>query len=283
MSQSQPQKQGQLLIQEIEETFVPYGMVAVWPLGQASFIIKGGDTVIYIDPYVSHNPDRTYPAPIGPEHITNADYCLVTHEHSDHMDLEAIAAMSKASLQTVYMAPAFCREDILKQGVAPERFVIADTEKDYGDEVIIRPIAAAHEELETDEQGYHRYVGYLIKLNGVTVYHSGDTVIYEGLTERLQGESIDLGLLPINGRDAFRNSRGIIGNMDYREAAELAKTVGIGMTIPMHYDIFAGNAEHPGYFVDYVYNHFPEMRIHVIARGERFIHVTDAALSALKS
>ncbi|GIO31557.1 MULTISPECIES: MBL fold metallo-hydrolase [Paenibacillus] len=280
MSQSQQLKKGQLLIQEIEDTVVPYGMVAVWPLGQASFIIKGGTTVIYIDPYVSHDPDRIYPAPIGPEHITNADYCLITHEHSDHLDLDAIAAMSRTGKDTIFMAPACCREDMEKQGVARERFIIADTEKECGEEVIIRPIPAAHEELETDEQGYHRYVGYLIKLNGVTVYHSGDTLVYEGLAERLRQESIDLGLLPINGRDAFRTSRGIIGNMDYREAAELAKTAGFGMTIPMHYDIFTGNTEHPGYFVDYVYDHFPEMRIHVIARGERFIHITDAALRA---
>ncbi len=122
------------------------------------------------------------------------------------------------------MAPACCWEDMKKQGVPRERFLIADTEKEFGDETIIQPIPAAHEELETDEQGYHRYVGYLIKLNGVTVYHAGDTVVYEGLADRLRKESIDLGLLPINGRDAFRNSRGIVGNMDYREAAELAKT-----------------------------------------------------------
>ncbi|MDR9856644.1 MBL fold metallo-hydrolase [Paenibacillus sp. VCA1] len=282
MSQSHQLKKGQLLIQEIEDTVVPYGMVAVWPLGQASFIIKGGTTVIYIDPYVSHDPDRIYPAPIGPEHITNADYCLITHEHSDHLDLDAIAAMSRTGRDTVFMAPACCREDMEKHGVTRERFIIADTEKEFGEEVIIRPIPAAHEELETDEQGYHRYVGYLIKINGVTVYHSGDTLVYEGLADRLRKESIDLGLLPINGRDAFRTSRGIIGNMDYREAAELAKTAGFGMTIPMHYDIFTGNTEHPGYFVDYVYDHFPEMRIHVIARGERFIHVTDAALRAWK-
>ncbi|HWO54868.1 MBL fold metallo-hydrolase [Paenibacillus sp. FSL M7-1455] len=282
MSPSLQSPKGQLLIQEIEKTVVPYGMVAVWPLGQASFILKGGTTVIYIDPYVTHNPDRIYPAPIDPEHITNADYCLITHEHMDHLDLDAIAAMVRTGRDTVFMAPACCWEDMKKQGVPRERFLIADTEKEFGDETIIQPIPAAHEELETDEQGYHRYVGYLIKLNGVTVYHAGDTVVYEGLADRLRKESIDLGLLPINGRDAFRNSRGIVGNMDYREAAELAKTAGIGMTIPMHYDIFAGNAERPGYFVDYVYDHFPEMRIHVIARGERFIHVTEAALQALK-
>ncbi len=93
MSPSLQSPKGQLLIQEIENTVVPYGMVAVWPLGQASFILKGGTTVIYIDPYVTHNPDRIYPAPIDPEHITNADYCLITHEHMDHLDLDAIAAM----------------------------------------------------------------------------------------------------------------------------------------------------------------------------------------------
>jgi L-ascorbate 6-phosphate lactonase len=47
---------GELLIQEIDETRVPYGMLAVWFLGQVSVVVKGGTTVVYIDPYFAKNP-----------------------------------------------------------------------------------------------------------------------------------------------------------------------------------------------------------------------------------
>ncbi|MED5015822.1 MBL fold metallo-hydrolase [Paenibacillus chibensis] len=276
------------LIQDIDETNVPYGMVALWCLGQASFIVKGGSTTIYIDPFTiedalvesRHGLRRAYPSAVRPEDITNADYCLITHDHVDHLDPDTIQAMAAQARETLFFAPACCREMMLGRGVSPDRLHIADTGKEYSGQAIIKPIAAAHEELSIDQDGFHEYVGYIIRLNGVTLYHAGDTLIYEGLQARLREEEVDLGLLPINGRDFYRGERGIVGNMNYREAAELANGAGFKMTVPMHYDLFAGNAERPGYFVDYVYDHFPSLPIHVMARGERFIY---AAAGAVKS
>lgn len=88
---------------------------------------------------------------------------------------------------------------------------------------------------------------------------------------------IDLALLPINGRDYYRGSRNIVGNMNYREAAEFAATSGFETVIPLHYDLFAGNAENPGYFVDHLYRHFPEQKFHMMARAERFVYVSAQA------
>lgn len=276
-------------MKEIEETRVPYGMIAVWGLGQASFIIKGGDTTLYIDPFVmdeqtlasEHGLMRTYPAPIDPVHIRHADYCLITHEHIDHLDPVTVSAMAKTCEGTVYIAPRCCTEVLLQQGVPTQKLLLADVNTPYTSEdqsIVISPVPAAHEELEQDEQGFHRYVGYIIRFNGVTIYHSGDTLVYEGLAERLSTERIELALLPINGRDAFRTSEGIVGNMNYREAAELAVRSGFRMTVPMHYDLFAGNSERPGYFIDYVYDHYPHLPVHMIARGERYIYVGETAL-----
>lgn len=44
-------------------------------------------------------------------------------------------------------------------------------------------ISAAHYELEVD-QGYSRWMGFLIECNGVTIYHSGDTVVIPELRAR---------------------------------------------------------------------------------------------------
>ena len=51
----------------------------------------------------------------------------------------------------------------------------------------------------------------------------------------------DVMLLPVNGSDWFRTSRGIIGNLDSNEAAELAARVGTGMFIPGHHDLYNSN------------------------------------------
>ena len=57
--------------------------------------------------------------------------------------------------------------------------------------------------------------------------------------------------------------------------AELAAASGFDLTIPMHYDIFLGMEEKPGYFVDYCYENYPYMKTKVMARTERLIYVKD--------
>ncbi|WNS44240.1 MBL fold metallo-hydrolase [Paenibacillus sp. MMS20-IR301] len=270
---------GKELIGEINATVVPYGCLAVWFLGQASVIIKGADVTVYIDPYVSPDPDRSFPPPVTPEEITNMEVCLITHDHSDHLDEAGLPIMAAGNPAAQFMAPAVCLERLQELGIRKQQLMAAlpaeETELVPGLQVI--PVAAAHEELELDEAGQPRYVGYILQLNGVTLYHSGDTVLFPELIEETRSRNIDLALLPINGRDYYRNSRGIVGNMNYREAAEFAATSGFETVIPLHYDLFAGNAENPGYFVDYLYRNFPEQKFHMMARAERFVYVSAQA------
>jgi len=277
-------RQGKELIKEVIATQVPYGCLAVWFLGQESVIIKGDDVTLYIDPYVSDHLEksagitRTYPALISPEDIINADGCLITHEHEDHLDRGAVHPLAAQNPGAFIMAPAACRPLLLELGVPDSSVVDADTDQWLSplqsEKLRVHAVPAAHEVLEQDDQGRHRYVGYMIELNGVKLYHAGDTVIFPELIERLTQFKPDLAMLPINGRDYFRNQQDIVGNMDYREAVEFGHQIGAETIIPLHYDVFAGNAENPGYFIDYAYKHYPEQKCHVMARGERFVYVS---------
>jgi L-ascorbate metabolism protein UlaG (beta-lactamase superfamily) len=76
--------------------------------------------------------------------------------------------------------------------------------------------------------------------------------------------------LPINGRDAERYRRNTIGNMTYQEAADLAGALRPKVVAPMHYDMFAGNAEDPGRFLVYLHAKFPGQRAWAGRPGERF-------------
>ncbi|MFD3259841.1 MBL fold metallo-hydrolase [Paenibacillus lentus] len=274
-------RRGAALIQEVNRTEVPFGTLAIWFLGQESVIIKGDGVTVYVDPYVSDHLDlpRTYPAPITPEDIIGADLCLITHKHVDHMDAGTLPIFHRQNKEALIMAPACCKLDLVEMGVDASQILEADDSQQAKlfSKVKITTIPAAHEQLEKDSAGKPRYVGYVIELNGVTLYHAGDTVIFPELVEKMSAIQPDVALLPINGADYFRRERGIVGNMNYREAAELAVRIGAETVIPLHYDVFAGNAEKPGHFVDYLYEHFPEQKCHVMARGERFIYVTDRA------
>ncbi|GGH10792.1 MBL fold metallo-hydrolase [Paenibacillus segetis] len=284
MNMNRHDRKGTALIREVNQTEVPYGTLAIWFIGQESVIIKGDGVTIYIDPYVSdvldnNGPARSYPAPIVPQDITGATLCLITHEHEDHMDAGTLPIFHKQNSKAPIMAPACCREPLIRMGVGDHQIMVADDRRttELFSKLNISVIPAAHEQLEQDADGKYRCVGYVLELNGVTLYHAGDTVIYPDLVERLSKIKPDVAMLPINGRDYFRQERGIVGNMNYREAAELAVRIGAETVIPLHYDVFSGNAEKPGYFVDYLYEHFPEQKCHVMARGERYVYVSSLA------
>ena len=92
--------------------------------------------------------------------------------------------------------------------------------------------------LEQDEAGHYRCIGLVIQVGPWTIYHSGDTMWYDGLQEMLMQWAIDLAILPINGYDP---ARGVAGNLSGSEAAQLAKKIGAGIVIPCHYDMFTFN------------------------------------------
>jgi L-ascorbate metabolism protein UlaG (beta-lactamase superfamily) len=119
---------------------------------------------------------------------------------------------------------------------------------------------------ERDPDVGWRFVGFVVDVGGVRVYHAGDSEIYPGMVERLAPLQIDVALLPINGRDWFRERHGIIGNMDEREAAYLANAIGARVVIPMHYDMFAGNPGSPGRLVDLCATQFPGQAVVVPGR-----------------
>ncbi|MEO8493966.1 MAG: MBL fold metallo-hydrolase, partial [Planctomycetota bacterium] len=79
-----------------------------------------------------------------------------------------------------------------------------------------------------------------------TIYHSGDTMLYEELVERLRAWTIDIAILPINGRAPERR---VAGNLWGREAAQLATDIGARLVIPCHYDMFEFNTASPNEFV----------------------------------
>lgn len=260
------------LIEAVNACTPPTGACAFWWLGQHGFCFKLGRITLYIDLYLSGGSARLLPPPLQPEEVTNADFFLGTHDHADHVDRQSWARLAAASPQARFVAPDMVRDRLLTElQIPPERLKGANAGQTLElSGLTVTGIAAAHEFLDRDPAtGRHPYLGYVIEGNGLTVYHSGDTCVYEGLLAALKPHRPDIVLLPINGRDAVRYASGCIGNMTYQEAADLAGALEPRLTVPAHYGMFAGNTIDPQPFADYMRVKYPALAVRLCEPGQR--------------
>jgi len=227
-------------------------------LGQAGFCLEAEGLRILIDPFLSDHGARLFAPPDATPFATGIDWVLVTHEHLDHFDKDFVRAVERHSPSATLVLPTPLLDEA--SAVAPLLNVIGIRP---GDRRFLSPDVGLHvtpawhgfEVADGYTQGRVadgacRYVGYVVRLPGCALYHSGDTIITDELRAALATEQIDVALLPVNGRDYYRESMGLVGNMDAREAVALARELAVEMLIPMHWDMFAGNTVRPALVID---------------------------------
>jgi L-ascorbate metabolism protein UlaG (beta-lactamase superfamily) len=232
----------------------PHPGVNLWWLGQAGFALRAGGFRLLIDPYLSDFLATKYrgcefpharqmPAPVAPEDVRRLDGYLCSHGHSDHMDPGTIPGVAAGNPGCRFIVPLAERATALARGVPPDRLAgLNDGDRlALGGGGELEAVASAHERLETDAAGGHRFLGFMVKMGGVIVYHSGDCVPYGGLAERLAAGGVSVALLPVNGRDAFRTRRGIPGNFNLAEAVALCRQARIKVLIAHHFGMFDFN------------------------------------------
>ncbi|OCT12557.1 hypothetical protein A8709_32585 [Paenibacillus pectinilyticus] len=275
---------GDSLLKEIQRTIVPEGGVAVWSLGQAGVLIKGGifEEIICVDPYLTfsielEDPDtefkREIPPPLSPQEL-DVNTVLITHFHGDHMDLTTIKGVSQAHPETKFVAPASHVHMLHEIELDVKRIIPAKQQQVISfNGVTITPVAGAHTEYEMDQEGHAYYLGFFIDINGVRIFHTGDTVVTPDLIEQATKFQPHVTLLPINGGDYARTSRGIVGNMNFREAADFGVEIGTDLLVPIHFDMFSKNRDNPSYFVDYLFHNYPGQKFHMMSAGERLIYL----------
>jgi L-ascorbate 6-phosphate lactonase len=235
------------LIEQINQLSILPNSLALWGLGQMGLIVKGPDAVVYIDPYLSYSiSERAFPPPVTPEAVTNADWVLCSHEHIDHLDPDTLKPLSTASPNSRFVVPGWCVEMITDLGVDRSRVIAPEASNTFtlpDTTLKLTAVPSAHYEKEYDPAKGYRYLGFLLQWNGVTLYFAGDTIIYPDYMETLKGlPKADIAMLPMNGRDTFRERENLVGNLHPSEGVQLAAEMGWSLVIPGHNDLLHKNS-----------------------------------------
>lgn len=231
----------------------------LWWLGQSGYLVKWQDTHLLIDPYLSDSLTKKY-APTDKPHVRMServidpvrldfiDLVTSSHNHTDHLDAETLIPLLQVNPGLRFVIPEANRTFVAERVQCAPDFPIGLTAGAHTEIAGIRitAVPAAHETLETDAEGRHKFLGYVFKIGPWTIYHSGDTLLYEGMIDLLKPFDIDIALLPINGRAPERR---VAGNLNAQEAVTLGLETGARWVVPCHYDMFSFNTADPAEFV----------------------------------
>lgn len=260
------------------------GETALWWLGQAGFAFRYGAVSVLVDPYLSDSLAHKYAGtrfphirmmsiPVAPACLPGVDWVCCTHRHTDHMDPETLVALAEANPDCRFVVPRSAWEHATRAiGLAADRVcaVAAGETLELSPEFALTAVPSAHEELAIDDEGRHAFLGYVLRLGNLSVYHSGDCVPYAGLTECLAAQVVDLALLPVNGRDERRLCSNVPGNFHLQEAMELCALAGIRWMIAHHFGMFDFNTVDPVVLSDCIAGAKDDVRVLVPQAGLLF-------------
>jgi L-ascorbate metabolism protein UlaG (beta-lactamase superfamily) len=252
-------KKGQALIAEMDTFHTGDESLRLWWLGQSGFLIQWHGNRLLLDPYLSDSLTHKYTDTdkphvrmselvVGPELLRDINVVTSSHNHTDHLDAETLIPILKNNPGIHMIIPEANRSFVADRlninisfpiGLNDGQSVTVGAFTFYG-------IPAKHNEIDRDDLGHCRYMGYIIQCGPYTIYHSGDTLWFEGIEALLKPYAIDIALLPINGDEPKRK---VAGNLNTHEAAALGKAIGAKLVIPCHYDLFEFNTADVSEFV----------------------------------
>ena len=237
-------------------------------LGQAGFLLEAAGTRVLLDPWDSPYEERLIPR-LAPGIAQGVDFVLVSHEHGDHLDLPAWQQLADASPGARFVVAKPLVPMVTEAGIPASRVVGVQVGQpvELGS-ATVTAVPACHGVDVVD--GYSlgdprtpRWVGYVVELGGVRLYHAGDTLAHPRITRAVAALRPDIALLPINGRSAEREQRNVVGNMSPDQAARVARDLSVALAIPIHFDTIRGNTGRPDAFVRAMRRHRPAASVWV--------------------
>jgi L-ascorbate metabolism protein UlaG (beta-lactamase superfamily) len=203
------------------------GRVSIDWLGHSGILIRDSK-IIYIDPYLIK------------EGSEKADFIFITHNHYDHCSIEDMQKIVKQGTKII-LSPD-CQSKVTRFSVPVQIEVFQPgQEKTFGTiKVASLPAYNIGKKFHPKEESW---LGYLIKLEDVLIYHAGDTDLIpemKNLTGYGQSKKDFVALLPIGGKFT----------MNAEEAAEAAKRIKPSLAIPIHYGSIVGTQDDAKEFLE---------------------------------
>lgn len=202
------------------------GEIELQWLGHSGFLIKN-HRVIYIDPFNLKDD------------LEKADIILITHSHYDHCSIADIKKIIKPGTKIVLTADSQSKITRLDIPINIQ-IVEPNQELNFGElKISTMPAYNLDKPYHPKEEGW---VGYIVKMNDVIIYHAGDTDLIpemQKLTGHNQQNKQFIALLPVGGKFT----------MNAEEAGEAAKLIKPALAIPMHYANIIGTNEDAQEFV----------------------------------
>lgn len=211
-------------------------------LGHAAFQLEGGGKVVLIDPWITGNPRSPLKSPAD---IVRADVVCVSHEHGDHGFDDAVEICRRTG--AVFVSFFDLAQKAHARGVSVVGGNVGGTVP-VVDGVRVSFTLAFHAV---------PVVGFVVHLNGGTIYHAGDTCLFSDM--RLIGEKfpLDVALLHIGG----------YFTMDPADAARAVELLRPKVAIPIHYGTFPPIEQDPQEFARLVGD---RARVVILKPGETF-------------
>ena len=203
-------------------------------------VLLEGSRRVLIDPYVLNAslPD-------------NPDLVVVTHGHFDH--LGETVSLAKSTISTNEIAKELARRGVPAEGINAGGGIEVD-----GIRVTMTGAVHSHVlEIGGERLPGGDAAGMVIEMDGVTVYHAGDTALFSDMKTIGALYSPDVALLPIGGRFT----------MDPAAAMCAARWVGAPLVIPIHYNTWPAIEQDPVPFKEAI-ERTTDIRVAVLAPGE---------------
>jgi L-ascorbate metabolism protein UlaG (beta-lactamase superfamily) len=205
---------------------------------QSCFRIEGSKYRIYTDPQS---------VPSGSQ---AADIILVTHSHGDHYSPPEITKICTA--KTIYIAPKDCNytgeKDTMITLLPGEEYVT-----ESGIKIKAVPAYNSYHPVQTNSS--IRWVGYLITMNGITIYHAGDTK----RIDEMKTFTCDIALMPLGPTYTMKN---------VPEAVDATLDVQAKLAIPMHYGTAEGTLENAQQYKTLLEGKTPSIPVVVKTKGQ---------------
>jgi L-ascorbate metabolism protein UlaG (beta-lactamase superfamily) len=198
--------------------------------GHSCFELSEGEATVLVDPFLKPNN----PAAVATADEVEPTHIALSHGHADHL-ADAVAAAKRTGAHCVAIVEL--ANWLEGQGVksVSDPNLGGTIEFDWG---WIKLVPAWHTSTApgSEDAPYSAEhgvslgtaAGLLIRIGGVTVYHTGDTCLFGDMKLIAERNPVDVALLPIGGHYT----------MDRHDAAVAAELIGAPTTIPMHFDTF---------------------------------------------